>query len=109
MAGTIFTLKEYNCLLAMRKKPRTWNELRQIADVPTNKDMDIMLSRMEKLYYVVDDEPIKTGKIKLNQIGETVAQAEYDRRFDMYYTRFMSAAALLISIIAVIVSIFAAG
>lgn len=107
MAETVFTLKEYNCLLAMRKKPRTWNELRQIANVPTDEDMNIMLSRMEKLYYAVDDEPKTKGKLKLNQIGETVAQAEYDRRFDMYYTRFMSAAALLISIIAVIVSIFA--
>lgn len=101
-----YTKKEYNCLLKLRKKPRTWQELKQLANVPTDEDMNIMLSHMNQLYYVVDDEPITTGKIKLNQIGETVAQAEFDRRFDMYYTRFMSAAALAVSIIAIVISIF---
>lgn len=102
-----YTKKEYNCLLAMRRKPRTWSELKEKAKVPTDEDMNIMLSHMNQLFYTVDDEPITTGKIKLNQIGETVAQAEFDRRFDMYYTRIMSAAALVVSIVAIIVSIFA--
>ena len=98
-----YTKKEYNCLLKLRKKPRTWDYLKTFSHT-TDNDMNIMLSRMELLYYVVDDRPITEGEIKLNQIGETVAQAEFDRRFDMYYTRVMSLAALLVSIAAIIVS-----
>lgn len=101
-----YTKKEFNCLLLMRKKPRTWDELKRLAKVPTDEDMNIMLSDMYKLFYVVNDKPITEGKLKLNQIGETVAQAEFDRRFDMYFTRFMSAAALAVSIVSLVVSIF---
>lgn len=60
---------------------------------------------MEDLYYVIDNKPITTGLIKLNQIGETVAQAEFDRRFDMYFTRAVSLSALLVSIVAIIATL----
>ena len=99
-----YTKKEYNCLLKLRRKPRTWAYLKAFANVETG-DLNIMLSRMHNLYYVIDDASITTGLIKLNQQGETVAQAEFDRRFDMYYTRIMSLAALFVSIAAIIVSV----
>lgn len=99
-----FTKKEYNCLLKLRQKPRTWAYLKDLANVD-DEAMSIMLSRMYDLYYVIDDEPVTKGFLKLNQQGETVAQAEFDRRFDMYYTRIMSLAALLVSIAAIVVSV----
>ena len=99
-----FTKKEYNCLLKLRQKPRTWAYLKELAEAE-DKDMNIMLSRMHDLYYVIDDEPVTKGFLKLNQQGETVAQAEFDRRFDMYYTRIVSLAALLVSIAAIVVSV----
>ena len=99
-----FTKAEYDCLLAMLKRPRTWEELKKIAKVEDQADMNLMLSEMGDLYYVVNDEPITKGKIKLNKIGLTVAQNEYDRRFDMYYTRIMSGLALLVSVVALFIS-----
>lgn len=99
-----YTYRELNCLLKLRKKPRTWNYLIPISNTD-EKGLNIMLSRMKDLYYVVDDESIKTGLIKLNQIGETVAQAEFDRRFDMYFTRAVSLSALLVSIVAIIATV----
>ena len=100
-----FTKAEYDCLLAMLKRPRTWEELKKIAKTEEQDTMNIMLSRMGDLYSVIDDKPITNGKLKLNQIGLTVAQAEFDRRFDMYYTRIMSGAALSVSILALIFSL----
>lgn len=91
-----FTKREYNCLLALRRKPRTMEYLRLLAETDID-GINIMLSRMRELFYVVNDEPVTSGLIKLNQIGETVAQAEFDRRFDMYLTRTASIAALILS------------
>lgn len=69
-----------------------------------DKDMNIMLSRLGKLYYVEDDAPITSGVLHLNQMGETVAQAEYDYRFELYFNRAISFLALVVSIAAIVVS-----
>lgn len=98
-----YTKREYDCLLALRRRPRTFDELKRIAKVSTEA-MNIMTSEMGELYYVVDGELTSKGKLTLNQQGETVAQAEFDRRFDMYYTRIMSLLALLTSIVALILA-----
>ena len=94
-----YTKREYDCLLAMRRRPRTFDELKRIAKV-SDGAMNIMTSEMGDLYYVVDGALTTKGKLTLNHQGETVAQAEFDRRFDMYYTRIMSLLALLTSIVA---------
>lgn len=99
----VYTYRELSCLLKLRKKPRTWEYLKGVAKTD-EAGMNIMLSRLGDLYYFVDDAPIKTGEIKLNQKGETVAQAEFDRRFDMYFTRAISLAGLLVSIAAIAIA-----
>lgn len=99
-----FTHKELNCLLKLRKKPRTWDYLKRSAKTD-DKGLSIMMSRMSNLLYTVNGGKFPEDEIKLNQIGETIAQAEFDRRFDMYFTRVMSLSALLVSIAAVIVSL----
>lgn len=43
----------------------------------------MMLCRLEKLLYVEDGETVWNGVLHLNQMGRTVAQAEFDRRFDL--------------------------
>lgn len=64
--------------------------------------MNLILSDLASLYYTEDNKLAWGGAIILNHKGETVAQAEYDRRFDMYFTRAVSFAALVTSIIAVV-------
>ena len=98
--------REYDCLLALRKKPRRWSELLKIAKTDDNS-MNIMLIRMTSLYNVTGGEQPTTGEIKLNHIGETVAQAEYDRRFDMYLTRVSAVSALVFSAVSLALSIIA--
>lgn len=100
------THREYDCLLALRTKPRRWGELLKIAKTD-DASMNIMLSRMADLYNVADGEQPTTGEIKLNHIGETVAQAEYDRRFDMYLTRVSAVSALGFSAVSLALSIIA--
>lgn len=106
MENLDLTHREYDCLLALRKKPRRWNELLKIAKTDDNS-MNIMLSRMTSLYNVTGGEQAATGEIKLNHIGETVAQAEYDRRFDMYLTRVSAVSALVFSAVSLALSIIA--
>lgn len=101
-----FTRREYDCLLALRRRPRKWDELLKIAKTD-DANLNIMMSRMHSLYYTADEKPTAKGEIKLNQIGETVAQAEYDRRFDMYLTRVSALAALGFSAISLALSIAA--
>lgn len=96
-----YTLDEYNCLLALRRKPRRHEELRPLQG-KSEDDVNIMLCRLEKLLYVEDGETVWNGVLHLNQMGRTVAQAEFDRRFDMYLTRTASIAALILSAIALI-------
>lgn len=101
-----FTKKELDFLLKLRRKPRDWQYLKKLAD--TDDDgVNIMLSNLSDLYYVVDDKPKTVGLLKLNQKGETIAQAEFDRRFDMYLTRVTALAALLLSVASLIVSVIA--
>ena len=98
------TNRQFDLLLKLRRKPRPLESLRRAAGTD-EKGINGMMSEMSKLWYVIDDEKATEGLIQLNHIGESVAQAEHDRRFDRYYTRLMSLAALLVSIVAVIVSI----
>lgn len=97
------TYRELNCLLKLRKKPRNWAYLKKIAKTD-DTGMNQMLSRMEKLWYTDGGKAAEGSPIHLNQIGETVAQAEFDRRFDMYLTRVLSFAALLVSVVSVILT-----
>lgn len=99
------TKREYDCLLKMRRKDRDWKDIEKIIETTDREAVNIVLSDLRDLYYVVDSKPVTEGKLRLNQIGETVAQAEFDRRFDMYFTRVMSLAAVIISVAAIIVSL----
>lgn len=60
------------------------------------------MSDLSPLYYV-EPEGSKIlaheGTLHLNEQGETVAQAEHDRRTDMYLTRFVAVLALVVSIV----------
>lgn len=96
-----YTKREYECLLALRKKPMRREDLKPLKGL-RDDDVNIMLSRLGKLYYVEDDAPAWVGVLHLNQMGETEAQAEFDRRFDMYLTRTASIAALILSALALI-------
>lgn len=138
MDRTRYTYKERTLLLRLRRKPRDWTYLQAVAKVDDDA-MNVMLTRLEKLYYVegkaegdaeddaeVEDKPedkaedtaaaeterkpegearAKTGMIHLNQMGETVAQAEFDHRFELYFNRAISFLALLVSIAAIVVSV----
>lgn len=105
MSGGL-TKKELDFLLKLRREPRDWQYLKKSAGVD-DAGANIMLSRLSDLYYVVDDKPKTMGLLKLNQKGETIAQAEFDRRFDMYLTRVTALAALLLSAASLIVSVIA--
>lgn len=97
-----FTRREYNCLLALRKKNLRREQIKHLTSV-SDKDANIILSRLSELYYVENDLPAWSGVLHLNDIGVTVAQAEFDRRFDMYLTRSTAVAALVVSAIALII------
>lgn len=101
LSETEFTHREYNCLLALRRKPMRHKDLKPLSGLSEN-DISITLSRLSALYYVEDSATAWDGVLHLNDIGKTVAQAEFDRRFDMYLTRTASIAALIISAIALI-------
>ena len=108
MDRTRYTYKERTLLLKLRRKPRDWAYLQAVADA--NDDaMNVMLSDIGKLYYVKgkskDGADIKTDMFHLNQMGETVAQAEFDHRFELYFNRAISFLALLVSIAAIVVSV----
>ncbi len=100
-----YTKKEYDLLLYVRKNSRHVEWLRKRCKPKSDAQWNIWLSDLSKLYYV-EPEGAKTfsddPEISLNDIGETVAQAEFDRRFDMYFTRVISAVALITSIVSLI-------
>lgn len=104
MDRSLYTLKERTWLLKLRNNPRTWDYLQKQANVD-DEAMSIMLSHLGKLYYVKDNKPLRSGLITLNQMGETVAKAEFDHRFEMYYNRAISFLALIVSIVAIVVSV----
>lgn len=99
-----YTKKEYDILLYLRKKPRKTKRIFKRFKPADNKHWNIWLSDLSKLYYVEPGEANVIdceGVIHLNEQGETVAQAEYDRRFDMYFTRIVALLALLASLFAI--------
>lgn len=108
MDRTRYTYKERTLLLRLRRKPRDWAYLQAVAKADDDT-MNGMLSDLGKLYYVKgkseDKVNIKTDMIHLNQMGETVAQAEFDHRFELYFNRAISFLALLVSIAAIVVSV----
>lgn len=101
-----YTKKEYDILLYLRRRPRTANEIRDKLRFPSDASMNVRMSRLSPLYSV---EPENANILKheglytINDEGETIAQAEFDRRFDMYFTRIMSFTALLVSILALLI------
>lgn len=96
-----YTRREYDCLLALRKRDLRRDQIKCLASV-SDEDANIILSRLSELYYVKDNAAAWSGVLHLNDIGVTVAQAEFDRRFDMYLTRSASIAALVLSAVALI-------
>lgn len=110
MDRTRYTYRERTLLLRLRKKSKNLACLQAAAKVD-EKDMGIMLIHLRELYDVEGKDKnkveinIKTDTIKLNQKGETVAQAEFDHRFELYFNRAISFLALLVSIAAIVVSV----
>lgn len=103
-----YTKKEYDILLYLRKKPRPSKKIRKKFKPRNDKHWNIWLSDLSKLYYVEPDGAkvlAEEGTVHLNEIGETLAQAEFDRRFDMYFTRAMALLALAASIAALIIEV----
>ena len=96
-----YTRREYDCLLALRKRDLRRDQIKCLASV-SDEDANIILSRLSELYYVKDNAAAWSGVLHLNDIGRSVAQAEFDRRFDMYLTRSASIAALVLSAVALI-------
>lgn len=96
-----FSRKELSLLLWIRKKPRRWKSIAKWLGYDDD-GVNITLSRLERLLSY--EGSILTSDIALNDIGETFAQAEFDRRFDMYLTRVAAIAALIISAISAILA-----
>lgn len=102
-----YTKAEYDMLLMLRRRPRNWKyvaaRLRPRLESP-RENMDLMLHDCSDLLKNALGD-YWTKKLELNQQGLTVARAEFDRRFDMYCTRVVSIASLVISAIALAVSL----
>lgn len=98
------TKRDYDCLLLLRKKPRTMAYLCKKTKTRPEA-MNIMLSDDLRELYYVEDGPVATSPIILTHKGETIAQAEFDRRFDMYCTRVISVASLLIAALSLAISV----
>ena len=101
------TKKEYDILLFLRKKHRSIKRLRRRFRPRNDDHLNIWLSDLHTLYYVEPDgaKVLEAKSIHLNEIGMTIAQAEYDRRFDMYFKRILTVLSLVLSIVAIIVSV----
>lgn len=93
----VLTKKQYDVLLYLRKKPRKLESIRKKFKPKNDHDLNyVCLPTHGDLYERIED---KKGRevIKLTDEGVTYAQAEFDRRFDMYFTRVCALAALIIS------------
>lgn len=93
----VLTKKQYDVLLYLRKKPRKLECIRKKFKPENDHDLNyVCLPAHGDLYKRIED---KKGRevIQLTDEGVTYAQAEYDRRFDMYFTRVCALAALIIS------------
>lgn len=96
--------KEYDILLYLRKKPRKMKRIMKKFNKDGDDAFNIRLSDLRNLFYTMPEgsKVLEADSLHLNDIGETVAQAEFDRRFDMYFTRVMALLALAASIFALI-------
>ena len=102
------TKKEYDILVYLRKKERTCKQITRKVPPRSKNQWNMWLSNLSPLYYVEPEngklfDP--ETKLHLNDIGITMAQAEFDRRFDMYYNRVIAMIALVLSIAAIIATI----
>lgn len=97
-----YTKRELDILLLLRREQMTREQLQKKFG-RSDDYWNITLSRLGDLF---NTENAWTDVIKLNDVGETVAQAEFDRRFDMYFTRVLALAALIVSIVSVILNVF---
>ena len=101
-----YTKKEYDILLYLRKKPRKTAKVYKKFKPKSMETWNVWFTDFRNLCYLEPDGSKileLTGEIHLNEIGETVAQAEFDRRFDMYFTRIMALLALAASVVALII------
>ena len=98
-----YTKKEYDILLYIRRKPRKPAKLKKKFKPKSDDVWNIWLSRLSDLLYLLPEgtKALEAETVSLNEDGVTVAQAEFDRRFDMYFTRIMALAALLVSLLAI--------
>lgn len=98
-----YTKKEYDILLYLRKKPRKMKRLKKKFKPASDGVWNIWLSQLSELLYLLPEgtKTLEAETVSLNEVGVTVAQAERDRRFDMYFTRAMALAGLLASLFAI--------
>ena len=102
------TKAEYDILVYLRRKPRTAKEIRKKCKPNNGNQWNMWLTDLHEFYYVEPDSAKvlnNEGTLHLNDIGKTIAQAEFDRRFDMYYNRVIAMIALVLSIAAIIATI----
>jgi hypothetical protein len=101
----IYTKKQLDIILRMwRRKTSTYKSLQKFSK-QNDKAMNLIMSDLSSLYYVEEEgKTTKTGTLKLNHKGETVAKVEFDRRFDMYYSRALTFLSLVTSIVALFIS-----
>lgn len=103
---TGYTKAELDMLLMLRKRPRTWEYVIKRIRPNPEKPKEAMSMMLSNCHELIKNEngSYWSEKLELNQKGVTVAQAEFDRRFDMYYTRIISIIALACSIVAIVIT-----
>jgi hypothetical protein len=101
------TKKDYDVLLSLRRKPLTFRQILVKHNIKEEALNQILSSQLKKLVRTVGDEEgnFSIDPLTLTYWGETYAQAEFDRRFDRYYTRVASLIAIVTSIAAIAVSL----
>lgn len=102
----VYTKAEYDMLLMLRKKPRSWDYIAPRIRPKIAEHRETMAFMMDDCAALLKNtgQEYWTTPLELNQQGVTVAQAEYDRRFDMYCTRVISIVSLVISAIALAIT-----
>lgn len=65
--------------------------------------MNIVFSDLAALVEC-DDRDFFHKAIELNQIGETIAQDEYERRFDRIFSKYLNVISIAAAVAAVIIS-----
>lgn len=103
-----YTKKEYDLLLRLRKKPQPAARLYKRLKPKNDWQWNVWLSDLSSLYYVEPENAKvldREGVIVLNDLGQTVAQAEYDRQSGMRLTRWMSAISLGVSVLTLLLEV----